>query len=194
MKEKLSPSCIKSLRVKKETINEKRTPKTISLISTSLLLLVNNFSARYTLESAIEGILNITDIMMASFLLKSKNRAPVMEAPDLLVPGNTAKDCQTPIIKASFLVISESLRWLTLLSDVKSSIANNILVNAMISKFLVRSIALVYSKTSAINIKGSVAKIIKNIDFLKPFFSKTIDVFSFKGLATSKITASKLPI
>ena len=62
--------------------------------------------------------------MMASFLLKSKNRAPVMEAPDLLVPGNTAKDCQTPMIKASFFVISESLRRLAFLSDVKSSIAN----------------------------------------------------------------------
>mgnify|MGYP007000217234 CR=1 len=101
------------------------------------------------------------DIMMASFLLKSKNRAPVIQAPDLLVPGNIAKDCQNPIIRASFFVMSESLRWLTFLSDAKSSIAKNILVNAIISKFLVRSIALVYSRINAINIKGSVAKIIK---------------------------------
>ena len=75
-----------------------------------------------------EGTLNTTDIIIASFLSKLKKRAPVIEAPDLLVPGSTAKDCQMPIISASFVEIFESLRWPIFLSDAKSSRANIILV------------------------------------------------------------------
>ena len=70
-------------------------------------------------------MLNIKDIIIASFLLKLKKRAPVIEAPDLLVPGNTAKDCQIPTIKASFVEKSESLRRLILLSDRKSNRAKS---------------------------------------------------------------------
>ena len=121
-----------------------------------------------------EGILNTTDIIIASFLSKLKKRAPVIEAPDLLVPGNTAKDCQMPIIRASFVEILESLRRLILRSDTKSSRANIMLVNAIISNCPVKSIMWIYSKSKAINTNGRVAKIIKNIDFVRPFFSKMV--------------------
>ena len=69
--------------------------------SMSILVgLLKNLKAIQALERAIAGILIINDIIIASLLLKPKKRAPVMEAPDLLVPGNTAADCQIPISKA----------------------------------------------------------------------------------------------
>ena len=79
-------------------------------------------------------MLNIAEMIIASFLSKFKKRAPVIEAPDLLVPGKTAKDCQMPIIKTSLAEISENLRLLGFLSDINSNRANIKLVNAIISR------------------------------------------------------------
>lgn len=140
------------------------------------------------------GILVINDIIIASLLLKPKKRAPVMEAPDLLVPGNTATDCQIPISKASLVETSENSRLLGFLSEKKSKRANSKLVKAITSNCLDKLMIRKYSKNKPINISGIVAKINKETDFLIPFFLRMLWVFSFNGLATNKITAKRLPI
>ena len=139
-------------------------------------------------------MLNITDIIIASFLLKLKKRAPVIEAPDLLVPGKTAKDCHMPIITTSLAEISKNCRLLGFLSDVNSKRANIKLVKAIISNCLDISRRRAYSKNKAIKIRGIVAKSRKKIEFVIPIFFKTLLVLSFKGLTTNKMTARRLPI
>ena len=133
-------------------------------------------------------------MIIASFLPKFKNRAPVIEVPDLLAPGKAAKDCQMPITKTSLAVISENLRWLGFLSDTKSNRANIKLENATISTCLDRSRRRAYSKDKAINTSGKVAKAKKKTDLLTPFFIKTFFICSFRGFETNKITANRLPI
>ena len=138
-------------------------------------------------------MLNTKDIVIASFLLKFKKRAPVIHVPDLLAPGNTAKDCQMPMNKISLEEISESLRLLGLRSEKKSNRANRTLANAIISICLDNPRKRVYSKNKAIIISGMVPKEIKKNDFVIPYFLNAVCVFRFIGLAKIKITANKLP-
>ena len=130
-------------------------------------------------------MLNIAEMIIASFLPKFKKRAPVIEAPDLLVPGKAAKDCQIPIIKTSLAVISENLRWLGFLSDTKSNRANIKLENAIISTCLDRSRKRACSNNKAIISSGNVATARKKTDLRTPFLSK---LCSYVPLGVLKLT------